>query len=36
MAKKRVWRALGTITSSLLVFSLGAGSIAEAWRENID
>lgn len=36
MAKKRVWRALGTITSSLLVFSLGAGIIAESWRENID
>lgn len=36
MRKRKVWRAIGTITSSLLVFSLGAGLIAESWRENID
>ena len=34
--KTNVWRGFTTITASLLAFSVGAGFIAESWRENLD
>lgn len=32
----RIWRGLTTITASLLAVAVGAGTICEGWRENID
>ena len=32
----RIWRGLTTITASLLAVTVGAGTICEGWRENID
>lgn len=35
-AKQVIWRGLAAITAGLTAFSIGVGSIAEAWKENID
>ncbi len=36
MRKNRFWRGFSVITASLLTFSIGVGTICEAWSENID
>ena len=32
----KIWRGFTTITASLLAFAVGAGTICEGWKENID
>lgn len=34
--KTRVWRGFTTITAGLLTVMIGAGTICEGWRENLD